>query len=103
MAAASRLESEGIATRVVSMPCTSLFDRQPADYRESVLPASVGARLAIEAGSGDCWYRYTGLDGDVICMHSFGASAPAAELFRHFGFTSDNVVARGLKLVQNRS
>ncbi|MEM9182425.1 MAG: transketolase [Pseudomonadota bacterium] len=102
MAAAETLEAEGIGTRVVSMPCTSAFDRQPEAYREAVLPSSVRARLAIEAASADYWYRYTGLDGDVVGMHSYGASAPAPELFRHFGFTPDNVVARGKKLVQNR-
>ncbi|MEM6573741.1 MAG: transketolase [Pseudomonadota bacterium] len=102
MAAAETLEAEGIGTRVVSMPCTSAFDRQPEAYREAVLPSSVRARLAIEAASADYWYRYTGLDGDVLGMHSYGASAPAPELFRHFGFTPDNVVARGKKLVQNR-
>ncbi len=101
MAAAETLEAEGIGTRVVSMPCTSAFDRQPEAYREAVLPTGVRARLAIEAASADYWYRYTGLDGDVLGMHSYGASAPASELFRHFGFTPDNVAARGRALVQD--
>ncbi|MFK7955309.1 MAG: transketolase [Lysobacterales bacterium] len=100
MSAAKTLAHEGVATRVVSMPCTSLFDRQPADYRNSVLPPQIRARLAIEAASADYWAKYTGLDGDVIGMTSYGASAPASELFAHFGFTEDNVVARGRALVQ---
>ncbi len=99
MSAATVLEAEGIATRVVSLPCTSLFDRQPQDYKDSVLPPSVRARLAVEAGSADYWFKYTGLDGDIIGMTSYGASAPASELFTHFGFTVDNVVVRGRALI----
>ena len=91
--AKDELSNCGIKARVVSMPCLELFDKQPAEYRESVLPISVRARVAIEAGSPENWYKYVGLDGKVIAMNSFGASAPASTLFTHFGFTVDNVVA----------
>jgi transketolase len=90
---AARLMSEqGRRVRVVSMPCTSLFDAQDADYRASVLPPGV-RRVAIEAGSRDGWWRYVGLDGAVVGMDTFGASAPAGKLFEHFGFTAANVAA----------
>jgi transketolase len=90
---AARLMSEqGKRVRVVSMPCTSLFDAQDADYRASVLPPGV-RRVAIEAGSRDGWWRYVGLDGAVVGMDTFGASAPAGKLFEHFGFTAANVAA----------
>ena len=79
--------------RVVSMPCTTLFDAQSDKYRESVLPSSVTARIAIEAGVPDGWWRYVGPQGRVIGMQSFGASAPAGELFRHFGFSVENVIS----------
>ena len=85
------LAAEGIAARVVSMPCTSAFDRQDAAYKASVLPKGV-ARVAVEAGSTDGWYKYVGLDGAVLGMNSFGESAPAPDLFKHFGFTVENVV-----------
>jgi transketolase len=91
-------EQLGDGVRVVSMPCTEIFDRQPADYRESVLPKAVRRRVAIEAATADYWLKYVGLDGAVIGMHGFGASAPAEKLFPHFGFTVERVVqvARGL-------
>jgi transketolase len=90
---AARLMSEqGRRVRVVSMPCTSLFDAQDAGYRASVLPPGV-RRVAIEAGSRDGWWRYVGLDGAVVGMDTFGASAPAGKLFEHFGFTAANVAA----------
>ena len=89
--AAQALAARGRRVRVVSMPCTSLFDAQPADYRAAVLPAGV-PRVAVEAGVSDGWYRYVGTDGAVIGMHSFGASAPAKKLFEHYGFTRDHVV-----------
>lgn len=92
MRAADTLSGDGRNVRVVSMPCTELFDEQPSDYRSSVLPPSVSARIAIEAGVADGWWRYVGLDGRVIGMQSFGASAPAGELFRHFGFSEENVI-----------
>jgi transketolase len=85
------LASEGIAARVVSMPCTSVFDRQDAAYKDSVLPKGI-VRVAVEAGTTDGWYKYVGLDGAVLGMHSFGESAPAPDLFKHFGFTVENLV-----------
>ncbi len=98
MAAADQLVAEKIAVRVVSMPCTDIFDAQDDDYRESVLPAAVTARVAVEAGVPDSWYRYVGPQGRVIGMTTFGESAPAGELFEHFGFSADNVagVARSV-------
>ena len=91
--AATELESEGIATRVVSMPCTDVFENQSKEYKEEVLPKAVRNRVAIEALSGFGWDKYTGLDGRVISMNSFGASAPQDQLFKKFGFTKENVVA----------
>jgi transketolase len=97
--AAAQLAGEGVRARVVSMPCTSVFDAQDHAWRESVLPATVKARVAIEAGSPDGWYRYVGQDGRVIGMTTFGQSAPAGELFEHFGFSVDNVVAVALDVL----
>ncbi len=90
--AAAALAGEGIAARVVSMPCTDLFDAQDAAYREQVLPAAVSARVVIEAGITETWWRYAGSGGRVIGLDRFGESAPADELFEYFGFTADNVV-----------
>ena len=90
MEAAEQLQGKNI--RVVSMPSVDAFEAQDADYRESVLPGAVTARVAVEAGIGDAWYKYVGLNGKVIGMTSFGESAPAGELFKFFGFTVDNVV-----------
>ncbi|WP_028109232.1 transketolase [Ferrimonas futtsuensis] len=92
MDAAAVLEAQGKAVRVVSMPCTDAFDAQSAEYKESVLPAAISKRVAIEAGIADYWYKYVGLNGKVIGMTTFGESAPAGELFKMFGFTVDNVV-----------
>jgi len=89
--AARRLTDAGRRIRVVSMPCTAIFDTQPQQYRDSVLPAGV-PRVAIEAGVRDGWWRHVGSKGAVIGMDGFGASAPAKKLFEHFGFTPDNVV-----------
>jgi len=89
-----RLLDRGLATRVVSMPCWSLFDAQDAGYRQSVLPASVPRRLAIEAGVSIGWHKYVGIDGGVMGQDGFGASAPGGEVARHFGFTADEVVRR---------
>ncbi|GGZ52385.1 transketolase [Lysobacter xinjiangensis] len=92
-------EQLGDTVRVVSMPCTGIFDRQSPEYRESVLPNAVRRRVAIEAATADYWFKYVGLDGVVIGMHGFGASAPAEKLFPHFGFTVERVVeaARSLR------
>ena len=93
MGAAEALAADGVAARVVSMPSVDAFDAQDADYRESVLPPAVTARVAIEAGVTEGWWRFVGPQGHVIGVDRFGESAPAGELFEHFGFTTDNVVA----------
>ena len=90
--AAERLQADGRGVRVVSMPCAELFDGQEAGYKETVLPSHVLARVAVEAGHTDFWYKYVGLDGRIVGMSSFGESAPAAALFQHFGLTADSVV-----------
>ncbi|KAB8314249.1 transketolase [Tolypothrix campylonemoides VB511288] len=92
MQASERLAADGVQARVVSMPSTDVFDRQDAAYRESVLPRAVRRRVAIEAGVADFWAKYVGLDGAVIGIDRFGASAPAEALFPHFGFTVERVV-----------
>ena len=92
MGAREALAPEGIAVRVVSMPCTSAFDRQDHEYRDRVLPRGV-PRVAVEAGVTDYWRKYVGLEGAVVGIDTFGESAPAGALFKHFGFTVDNVVA----------
>lgn len=89
---ADELEKHGVAVRIVSMPSTDVFDRQDAEYKASVLTKGV-PRVAIEAGVTDFWYKYVGLEGGVIGIDTFGESAPAGVLFKHFGFTVDNVVA----------
>jgi transketolase len=91
--AAKQLAEQGIFVRVVSMPNTNRFDKQDAAYRESVLPAACGKRVAVEAGTRDFWCKYVGLHGAVIGMDSFGASAPAEQLYAHFGITVEAVVA----------
>ncbi|TXF13280.1 transketolase [Pelomicrobium methylotrophicum] len=91
MGAQKALADEGIPVRVVSMPCTSVFDRQDPQYREAVLPRGV-PRVAVEAGVSDYWRKYVGLEGAVVGIDTFGESAPAADLFKHFGFTVENVV-----------
>ncbi len=93
VAAASALASEGIQVRVVSMPSTDVYDRQDAAYKASVLTKGV-PRVAIEAGVTSFWYKYVGLEGDVVGIDTFGESAPAGVLFKHFGFTVENVVAK---------
>ena len=90
--AALELEKSGIKARVVSMPCVEVFERQDSAYKEQVLPRAITKRLAIEAGSTALWYKYVGLDGKVLGIDTFGASAPANLLFEKFGFTVDNVV-----------
>jgi transketolase len=97
--ARERLESEGIPTRVVSMPSWELFDRQPREYREEVLPRSVPARLAIEAGVSLGWKRYVGDAGDSVSLDRYGASAPGEIVLKELGFNVDNVVARARKLL----
>jgi transketolase len=98
MDSAAELGANGVAVRVVSMPSTSVFDKQDAAYRESVLPASVTKRVAVEAAHVDFWYKYVGLDGAVIGMTTFGESAPGGVLLKHFGITAEAVTeaAKGL-------
>ncbi len=97
--AAEQLTAEGKKVRVVSMPATDAFDKQDAAYREAVLPSDVTARIAIEAGIADFWYKYVGFDGRIIGMTTFGESAPADQLFEMFGFTVENVVNTAKELL----
>jgi Transketolase len=90
--AVNAAEAMDANVRVVSMPCTNAYDAQDQAYKDSVLIPGV-KRVAIEAGVAESWYKYVGLDGDVVCMKSFGESAPAGALFKEFGFTVENVVA----------
>ncbi|EGR4151691.1 transketolase [Vibrio cholerae] len=99
VAAYEQLSAEGKAVRVVSLPSTDAFDKQDAAYREAVLPAAVTKRIAIEAGIADFWYKYVGFGGRIIGMTSFGESAPAGELFKLFGFTTENVVKQAKELL----
>lgn len=97
--AAELLEAEGIAARVVSMPCMDIFEEQDEEYRESVLPGNVKKRAVIEAGSSVCWGKYVGLEGIYITMDQFGASAPAKQLFEKYGFTAKNVACKVKKMI----
>ena len=97
--AAERLAAEGRRIRVVSMPSCEVFDAQDEAYRESVLPSSVRARVAVEAQTTAWWWKYVGLDGRVVGMGTFGASAPAGKLFPKFGFTVENIVQQSLELL----
>ncbi|MGL5344329.1 MAG: transketolase [Plesiomonas sp.] len=99
MQAAEQLTTEGRQVRVVSMPATDVFDKQDAAYRESVLPAAVTARVAVEAGIADFWYKYVGFGGRIVGMTTFGESAPAELLFKEFGFTVENVVAKAKEIL----
>lgn len=92
VAASDALSADGVNVRVVSMPCTDLFEEQTSDYREAVLPSAVTARVVIEAGVTEGWWRYAGAAGSIIGIDRFGASAPADELFRYFGFSVENVL-----------
>ena len=97
--AGERLADEGIGVRVVSLPCWELFDRQPADYRDSVLPPAVRARVAVEAGMRLGWEHYIGFDGAIVGMDGFGASAPGGVLYERFGITVDAVLAEARRLI----
>jgi len=99
--AREKLEAEGVAARVVSMPCWELFEEQSQEYRDEVLPPAVTARLAIEAGVRQGWDRYVGPAGDVICLDRFGASAPGDVALKNLGFNVDNVVERARKLISS--
>jgi transketolase len=101
MDAKKLLEAEGIAARVVSMPSWEIFDEQSAEYKASVLPVGV-PRVAVEAGSPLGWWKYVGLDGDVIGLDRYGASAPGPKVLAELGFTGENVAARAKKLVKKQ-
>jgi transketolase len=92
MEAQKLLAAKGKHVRVVSMPSTNAFDAQDAAYKEKVLPSAVSARVAVEAGVTDGWYKYVGINGRIIGINTFGESAPAGALFKYFGFTAENVV-----------
>jgi transketolase len=98
--AAQRLAGEGVAVRVVSMPCMELFEAQQEEYREEVLPPAVRARLAVEPGASISWGRWVGLDGDVLGLDRFGASAPGTTVLEQLGFTDENIAARARALLQ---
>ncbi|MCK7554307.1 hypothetical protein MKQ70_04490 [Chitinophaga sedimenti] len=98
--AQEKLKADGIAARVVSMPSWELFNRQDAAYREKVLPTNIRRRLSVEAGSTLGWLKYVTEDGDAMGVDTFGESAPAAELFKHFGLTVDDVVKRAKALIR---
>ena len=100
VAARQALQEQHIAVRLVSMPCWELFEAQSQDYRDSVFPPSVHARLAVEAGVTQGWHRYVGDQGDVIGVDRFGASAPGPVVMREYGFTVDNVCGRALALLE---
>jgi transketolase len=96
-----QLAEQGVAARVVSMPSTTVFDRQPADYKSQVLPPGI-PRVAIEAGVTDFWWKYVRADGAVLGVDRFGESAPAGAVYKHFGLTADNVVATVRALLTGR-
>jgi transketolase len=100
LAAAAKLQREGVAVRVVSMPSWELFDAQPQDYRDRVLPPNIRARLAVEAASPQGWHRHVGDGGDVIAIDRFGASAPGDEVLARYGFSVDEVCRRGRALLR---
>ena len=97
--AREQLQKDGVPTRVVSMPCIELFEEQSQKYRDEVLPSSVTARLAIEAGVRQGWDRYVGPKGDVVCLDRFGASAPGDVVMKNFGFNVENVLKHAKRLV----
>ena len=98
--AKAALAEKGVKARVISMPCFEEFEKQSAEYKESVMPKAVKARVCVEAACPYSWYKYAGDCGETVCMESFGASAPAGALFPHFGFTVENVVAKALTSIE---
>ena len=98
--AKAELAEEGIQARVISMPCFEEFEKQSDEYKESVLPKAIKARVCVEAGCPYSWYKYAGDNGEIVAMTSFGASAPAGVLFNHFGFTVENVVAKAKATIE---
>jgi transketolase len=103
LAAAESLADEGTAARVVSMPSWELFDAQPEEYRKTVLPENVSARIAIEAGATQGWHKYVGADGRVIGLDHFGASAPMDDLYTNFGITAESVVQAARELLNGET
>jgi len=101
VAAAEKLAAQQVQARIVSMPSWELFDAQPREYRDTVLPPSIRARLAVEAGSPQGWHRYVGDRGDVLGVDRFGASAPGDVLLREYGFTVENVYRRALAVLRS--
>jgi transketolase len=101
--AGQKLADDGIAVRVVSMPCMELFEAQSEEYREQVLPTRVRARLAVEPGASISWWRWVGDDGDVLGLDRFGASAPGATVLEKFGFDVDGILARARALLQSKT
>jgi transketolase len=101
LAAAQMLAEQGTRVRVVSMPCMELFEAQPQEYREQVLPAAVRARLAVEAGASMSWWKWVGLDGDVLGLDRFGASAPGAIVLKELGFSVENILARAQAVLES--
>ena len=100
MGAKTILKEKGIDARVVSMPSFELFDEQSAEYKESVLPNAVRARVAVEAASTFGWHKYVGLDGTVIGLDEYGVSGPYKILYKHYGFTAENVAEKAAALVK---
>ena len=100
MKAKEALAEKEVKARVISMPCVEEFEKQPPQYKEKVLPATLKARVCVEAGSPYSWYKYAGDNGEIIAMTTFGASAPAGKLFPHFGFTVENVVEKALASIE---
>lgn len=100
--AQARLSQSGIDARVISMPCWEIFRQQPKAYRDAMLPPAVKQRLAVEAAAPEGWHEWVGCDGAIIAMHDFGASAPAKDLLKHFGFTVDNIVDTTIKMLSQR-
>ena len=95
------LAEKGVNARVVSMPCMEEFEKQTDEYKQSVIPTEIKARVCVEAGSPYSWYKYAGDKGQLVCMNTFGASAPAGKLFPHFGFTAENVAEKALVSIEN--
>jgi transketolase len=100
LAAAEQLRNEAVKVRVVAMPSMELFEKQPQTYKDEVLPPAVRARVAVEAAHPMCWYKYVGLDGAVVGMECYGASAPLKVLYEKYGFTPANIVAAAKKTMR---
>jgi transketolase len=103
LAAREILSQEGISSRVISMPCTEWFDRQPPEYQESILPRHISARVAVEAGATFGWYKYVGTNGVVVGIDKFGASASAPALFELYNITPEAVAIASRQSIKNSS